>query len=136
MALSSKVYKPQKFCYFLQYGLVTKRFPYFSCFYTNTKISSKKNSKSYQSWCRYILLSEKPGYYITNDGGNFEDSEAELKDFVLNSEYCPELIKKEFEESQQEDVEKPTEEESEDEDQLMVSPLQNSDEETIIPSQF
>ena len=84
-----------------------------------------------------FLLSEKPGFYITNVGADFETYEEELKDFVLNSEYCPQLIKQDFEESQlEDDVENLTDDASEDEDQLMVSPLQNSDDEDIIPTQF
>lgn len=109
----------------------------FPVFTPTQKFPVKKKAKSYQSWCKYILLSEKPGFYISNDGTNFESYEEELKDFVINSVYCPNLVKHDFEVSQlEDDAEKPTDDVSEEEDQLMVSPLQNSDDDDIIPTQF
>ena len=101
------------------------------------KFPVKKRSNSYQNWCRHILLSEKPGFYITKEESDFESYEEELKDFVLNSEHCPQLVKQDFYESQMEDnTDKHTNEEAEDDDPLMLSPLQNSDDEDIIPTQF
>ena len=96
----------------------------------------KKTSKSYQNQCRYILLSEKPGFYITNVQTNFESHEEELKDFV-NSQYCPALIREQFQQSQVEDDEQNSTEDEDDEvDALILSPLDNSDEQEIIPTQF
>ena len=111
-----------------------KTFPVFTPTY---HFSIKKKSKSYQNWCWYTLLSEKPGFYITNVQTNFESCEEELRHFVLNSEHCPNLIKEKFEKIQLEDgEEKLADDASDDEDVLMMSPLDNSEEEDIIPTQF
>ena len=103
----------------------TKTFPVFT---PVQKFAIKKNSKSYENWCKLTLLAEKPGCYITNVGNDFESFEEELKHFVQHSEFCPQLIKQEYEESQlefEEDI-------PEDEDQLLISPLQNPGDEGIL----
>ena len=46
------------------------------------------------------MLQDKPGCYFDNVGKEFSSCEAELKDFVANSAFCPELLKEEFEQSQ------------------------------------
>ena len=92
------------------------------------KFPVKKKNKSYENWCKLTLLTEKPGCYITNVGKEFQSFEEELKNFVISSEFCPQLIKQEYEESQLEfqgDI-------PEDEDQLLVSPLQNLGDEEIV----
>ena len=43
---------------------------------------------------------DKPGCYMDNVGKSFDSCEAELKDFVENSPFCPQLLKTEFQESQ------------------------------------
>jgi len=49
-------------------------------------------------WCRNLLLQDKPGCYLDNVGVNFNGScEEELRDFVNNSPFCPQLVKEEFE---------------------------------------
>ena len=35
------------------------------------KFHISKKHKSYENWCKYILLAEKPGCYITNVGKGF-----------------------------------------------------------------
>ena len=55
-----------------------------------------------EKYCKSLLLMEKPGCYLSNVGTEFESCEAELKDFVENSEFCPNVIKENFKESQQE----------------------------------
>ena len=60
-----------------------------------------KKRPNYEMWCKNVLLQDKPGCYLDNVGKNFEGScEAELKDFVENSPFIPELIKEEFTKSQ------------------------------------
>ena len=46
------------------------------------------------------MLQDKPGCTIDNVGKNFTSCEEELRDFVENSEFCPNLVKEEFKESQ------------------------------------
>ena len=46
------------------------------------------------------MLQDKPGCTLDNVGKNFNSCEEELRDFVENSEYCPNLVKEEFKESQ------------------------------------
>ena len=102
------------------------------------KFNVKKKHKSYENSCRCILLSEKPGCYITNVGNDFQTFEEELRDFVSHSKFCPPLIKQEFEESQIEcEDQLHAEDLSDEEDQLLVSPLQNpEEEEEDIPTEF
>ena len=97
------------------------------------KFPVKKISKSYESMCRCILLSEKPGCYSTNVGTEFQSFEEELRDFVLNSEFCPPYIKKEFEDSQLECPEDLNPNVSQNE-QLLISPLQNPGDEDRVPT--
>jgi hypothetical protein len=47
-----------------------------------------------------LLLQDKPGCYLENVGKELESCEAELKNFVENSPYCPQLLKDDFAESQ------------------------------------
>ena len=101
------------------------------------KFPVNKKNKSYESWCKFILLAEKPGCYITNGGNDFSSFEEELRDFVHYSIFCPELVKQEFEQSQLElEVNTCPDNIFEEEDQLLVSPLHNPDEEEIVPTQF
>ena len=69
-------------------------------FYPSFTYKVSKGSKNYESWCRSLLLSEKPGCYTSNVGQGFESMHAELEDFVKNSAHCPKFVKKEFEEAQ------------------------------------
>ena len=46
------------------------------------------------------MLQDKPGCTFDNVGKNFQSCEEELRDFVENSPFCPNLVKEEFEESQ------------------------------------
>ena len=65
----------------------------------------KKGKPMYEEFCRSLLLQDKPGCTLDNvgkvdmDGKKFESCEDELDDFVKNSEYCPALVKEEYEES-------------------------------------
>ena len=43
---------------------------------------------------------DKPGCTLENVGISFSSYEEELRDFVENSEFCPDLLKEEFAESQ------------------------------------
>ena len=43
---------------------------------------------------------DKPGCTLENVGVSYSSYEAEMKEFVENSEFCPNLLKKEFAESQ------------------------------------
>ena len=81
---------------------------------------------------------KKTGCYITNVGKDFQTFEEELRDFVSHSKFCPQLIKQEFEESQIEcENQLHAEDLSDEEDQLLVSPLQNpEEEEEDIPDEF
>ena len=107
--------------------------PVFAQTYTFTV---KRNHKSYENWCKYILLCEKPSFYITNIG-NIQSFAEELREFVANSEFCPQLVKEDFQESQLENEdEQHADDNFADEEQLLVSPLQNPDEEDIVPTQF
>ena len=54
------------------------------------------NHKKFPSYCKSVLLAEKPGCYLQNIGQGFDSVEAEMKDFVKNSEFCPQLIKDEY----------------------------------------
>merc|ERR1712131_212266 len=47
-----------------------------------------KSKEQYEKYCRSLLLMEKPGCYLSNIGTEFDSCEAELKDFVENSEFC------------------------------------------------
>ena len=101
------------------------------------KFNVNKKHKSYESWCKYYLLRDKPGCYITNVGKEYQSFEAEFRDFVFNSEFCPPLAKKDFEDSQLErDDNLHAQDISDDEEQLLVSPVQNPEEEDIVPTQF
>ena len=60
----------------------------------------KKNKPHYEAYCQNLLLQDKPGCTLDNVGKNFNSCEEELRDFVENSEYCPNLVKEEFKESQ------------------------------------
>ena len=59
-----------------------------------------KGKPRYEEYCQNLLLQDKPGCYLDNVGKNFESCEEELKDFVENSPFCPQLVKDEFKESQ------------------------------------
>ena len=61
-----------------------------------------KSKEQYEKYCRSLLLMEKPGCYLSNIGTEFDSCEAELKDFVENSEFCSNVIKENFKESQEE----------------------------------
>merc|ERR1712122_141782 len=74
----------------------TEVFPHFIPTY---KWIVHKGSNGYEEWCKTILLQDKPGCYLDNVGTQFESCEAELKDFVENSEFCPNLVKMEFRKS-------------------------------------
>ena len=114
-----------------------KNTPTVPVFIPAPKFPVKKKSNSYENWCKFILLSEKPGCYITNVGKEFQSFEEELRQFVVNSEFCRDLIKEDFEESQLESQEDEIPDDiSDDEDQLLLSPLENQDEEGFVPTQF
>ena len=49
----------------------------------------KKGKPNYELYCRCLLLADKPGCTFDNVGKNFNSCEEELRDFVENSEYCP-----------------------------------------------
>ena len=98
------------------------------------KFQISKKHKSYENWCKYILLAEKPGCYITNVGKGFASFEEELRHFVLTSPFCHDVIKEDFEKSQIENENELLDDENV--DPLVLSPLQNQNEEDIIPSQF
>ena len=68
----------------------------------NIQIHLKKGSKNYEEYCRCLLLQDKPGCTFDNVGKTFDSCEEELKDFVENSQFCPNLVKEEFKESQTE----------------------------------
>lgn len=72
-------------------------FPHFLPTYRYVVNKSKPN---YEEFCRCILLMDKPGAYLDNVGNGFESCSEELKDFVENSPFCPQLVKDEFKESQ------------------------------------
>ena len=60
-----------------------------------------KDRKNYEDYCKSLLLQDKPGCYLDNVGtGQFKSCQEELKDFVENSEFCPQLVKDDFKESQ------------------------------------
>ena len=60
----------------------------------------KKGKENYEEYCRCLLLQDKPGCSFDNVGKMFGSCEEELKDFVENSPFCPNLVKEEFKESQ------------------------------------
>ena len=97
------------------------------------KFPITKTSKSYQNFCRCLLLCEKPGCYISNVGTNFENFEEELRDFVLNSKFCPMLAREDFEKSQLEIQDDLNPDGSKDE-QLLISPLQKPGDEDRVPT--
>ena len=75
----------------------------FPSFIPTFKYIVNKKKPNYEEWCKNVLLQDKPGCYFDNAGVNFEKScELELKDFVENSPFCPELLKDEFMKSQYE----------------------------------
>jgi len=59
-----------------------------------------KGKPRYVEYCKNLLLQDKPGSYLDNVGKDFESCEMELKYFVENSPFCPQLVKDEFAESQ------------------------------------
>ena len=59
-----------------------------------------KDKPNYESYCECLLLMDKPGCTLDNVGTEFPSCEAELRDFVENSDLCPDRVKKEFKESQ------------------------------------
>ena len=60
-----------------------------------------KGKRIYEDFCKWMLLTDKPGCTLENVGkAHFESCEEELKNFVENSEFCPELVKKDFYDSQ------------------------------------
>ena len=60
----------------------------------------KKGKPHYEEYCKNLLLQDKPGCTLDNVGQAFSSCEEELKDFVETSEFCPNLVKEEFIESQ------------------------------------
>ena len=75
----------------------SKVFPYFVPTYRYVVHQGKSG---YEDYCKNLLLQDKPGCYLDNVGKNFESCKEELRDFVENYPFCPELIKDEFSESQ------------------------------------
>ena len=63
-----------------------KYYPYFINGYRY--VARKNNVEYYEGWCKFILLSEKPGCYLDNVGKGYESMEAELREFV-ESGFCP-----------------------------------------------
>ena len=60
-----------------------------------------KGKNIYEDFCKWMLLTDKPGCTLENVGKDpFGSCEEELRDFVKNSEFCPELVKKDFYDSQ------------------------------------
>ena len=59
-----------------------------------------KGKPHYEEYCKNLLLQDKPGCTLDTVGKAFSSCEEELKDFVENSEFCPNLVKVEFDESQ------------------------------------
>ena len=59
-----------------------------------------KGKPNYERYCQNLLLMDKPGCTLDNVGKEFDSCEAELFDFVMFSEYCPQLLKDEFLKSQ------------------------------------
>ena len=60
-----------------------------------------KGRKNYEEYCKNLLLQDKPGCYLDSVGkGQFKSCEDELRDFVENSEFCPQTVKDDFKESQ------------------------------------
>ena len=55
-----------------------------------------QGSKNFESYCRTILLTEKPGCYHQNVGQGFNSCQEELEEFISNSEFCPQLIKDDY----------------------------------------
>ena len=72
-------------------------FPYFI---PTFRYVVNKSKKYYEDYCRSLLLQDKPGCTFDNVGKNFKNCEEELRDFVENSSFCPNLVKEEFKESQ------------------------------------
>ena len=72
-------------------------FPYFIPTY---RFVVHKGKPHYEEYCKNLLLTDKPGCTLDNVGKGFASCEAELKDFVENSEFCPVLVKEDFEQSQ------------------------------------
>ena len=72
----------------------------FPHFFPTYRYVVHKGMHIYEDYCRSLLLADKPGCTIYNVGSNFESCEEELRDFVENSPFCPDLIKKDFLESQ------------------------------------
>ena len=56
----------------------------------------KKGKPHYEEYCKNLLLQDKPGCTLDTVGKAFSSCEEELKDFVENSEFCPNLVKVEF----------------------------------------
>ena len=82
----------------------TKKWKYspsnvFPHFIPSYKYIVHKGKPHYEEYCMNLLLMDKPGCTIENVGKSFSSFEAELKGFVDNSEFCPNLLKKEFAES-------------------------------------
>ena len=112
-----------------------KKNPTFPVFIPVQKFLVKKTNKSYEQNCRNVLLSDKPGCYLNNVGTGFNSFEEELRDFVLNSEHCPPLIKLEFEESQLETQNEDSNSDVPQDQPLLISPLQNpGHDEDIVPT--
>ena len=65
-----------------------------------------KDSARYENYCKSTLLFEKPGCYLSNVGEGFDSFHDELKDFVENSEFCSDVIKEEFKDTQKSAKEK------------------------------
>ena len=83
----------------------TKKWKYspsnvFPHFIPSYKYIVHKGKPHYEEFCKNLLLMDKPGCTLENVGELFSSFEEELKDFVENSEFCPNLLKKEFYESQ------------------------------------
>ena len=83
----------------------TKKWKYskrnvFLNFIPSYKYVVHKGKTNYEDWCRYILLMDKPGCTLENVGKSFSSCEEELRDFVENHEFCPEVVKNDFRKSQ------------------------------------
>ena len=66
----------------------------------NYRYIVKKGKPHYEEYCKNLLLQDKPGCTLDIVRKAFRSCEEELKDFVENSEFWPNLVKVEFDESQ------------------------------------
>ena len=83
----------------------TKKWKYspanvFPHFIPSYKYVVHKGRPHYEEYCKNLLLMDKPGCTLENVGKEYSSCEAELKDFVENSEFCPGEVKIQFNQSQ------------------------------------